>query len=58
MFTHTICVVHTAIHEIHKETTHWFKSLNNTNRENYVERKIERKIVIKGEQRELSRGKD
>ena len=52
MFTHTICVVYIAIHDIHKEPTLRFKALNNTertmsrerlslkeNRENHVERK-------------------
>ena len=34
LFTHTMCVVYTAVHEIHKETTscYWFKALNNTER--------------------------
>ena len=67
MFTHTICVVYIAIHDIHKEPTLRLKALNNTdrtmsrerltlkeNRENYVERKT----VIKGEQRKLCRDKD
>ena len=54
MFTHTICVVYIAIHDIHKEPTRRLKALNNTNRENYVERKT----VIKGEQRKLCRDKN